>query len=207
VICKNPNYQTSPILKNFWLRLFPFCISELYGYDIIIYLDPNVRIVDTVFLQPLLEAYRKVPDFDLMLSAHPWRDCIYEEALLSQGILKYTNTDLEGQIRNYRRQGFPEHGGLYWNGLIVYNRRCNHSRLAAFQRKYWLETIKYNKTPYAHPQGQVSLPYCLWKAGLKLVVLPQVYASSSVEVRPHLRPSLGESAATESEGGRSVLWS
>jgi hypothetical protein len=52
---------------------------------------------------------------------------------------------------------------------------------------YWNELIAYNRTPDAHPQGQVSLPYCLWKSGLKLVTIPQLYRSPSLEIRPHLR--------------------
>jgi hypothetical protein len=151
-----------------------------------------VRILETNFVERFFELYRKFPDFDLMLTAHPWRDCLYEEALVSQKIAKYINTDLEQQIADYRWEGFPVHGGLYWNGLIVYNARCNHSRVARFQWKYWLEILKYNKTPYAHPQGQVSLPYCLWKAGLKVVKMPQLYASSSVEIGAHLKASPGE---------------
>jgi hypothetical protein len=187
VVCKNPGNQTWPALQNAWLRLFPSCISELRGYDILIYLDPNARILEANFLERFVEQYRKFPDFDLMLTEHPWRDCVYEEALVSQTIKKYANTDLERQMADYRREGFPAHGGLYWNGLIVNNSRCNQSRVDRFRWKYWSEITKYNKTPYAQPQAQVSLPYCLWKADLKLIRLPQLYGSSSLEIRPHLR--------------------
>jgi hypothetical protein len=183
----NPGGQTSPLLKNCWLRLFPFEIPELNDYEILIYMDPNARICDPSFLEKILRRCEETSDFDLMLSAHPWNVCIYQEARDSRQIAKYGNTDLEGQVETYRRAGFPADGGLYWNGFIVYNRACDQCRVRKFQKEYWKELIAYNKTPDAHPQGQVSLPYCLWKSGLKLVTIPQLYRSPLLEIRPHLR--------------------
>ena len=187
IIKNNPGDQTSPLLQNAWLRLFPFDIPELSDYEILIYIDPNVRICDPAFVEQILRRCEETGNFDLMLSAHPWNVCLYQEARDSQRIAKYHNTDLEGQIATYRREGFPADAGLYWNGFIVYNRTCNRSRVRQFQERYWHELIAYNRTPDAHSQGQVSLPYCLWKSGLKVVTLPQLYQSPSLEIRLHLR--------------------
>jgi TOD1/MUCI70, glycosyltransferase-like domain len=187
IIKNNPGDQTSPGRKNGWLRLFPFDTPELNDYEILIYIDPNARICDPSFIQQILRRCEEARDFDLMLSAHPWNVCLYQEARDSQKIAKYNNTDLERQIALYRREGFPADAGLYWNGFIVYNRACDQPRVRQFQNKYWHEVIAYNKTPDAHAQGQVSLPYCLWKSGLKLVTIPQLYQSPSLEIRPHLR--------------------
>jgi hypothetical protein len=183
----NPGNQTSPALQNGWLRLFPFEIPELNDYEIVIYIDANVRIRDSSFVEQILRRCEETADFDLMLSAHPWNVCLYQEACDSQKIAKYNNTDLEGQIASYRSEGFPVDAGLYWNGLIVYNQTGDQARVRQFQERYWRELIAYNKTPDAHPQGQVSLPYCLWKSGLELVTLPQLYQSPSLEIRAHLR--------------------
>ena len=172
IIKHNPGDQISPALKNLWLRMFPFDIQELNDYDILIYFDPNVRILDPSFVEQIVRRYEETRDFDLMLSAHPWNICLYQEARDSQKIAKYNKTDLEGQIATYRREGFPADAGLYWHGFIVYNRACERSRLRQFQEKHWHEIIAYNKTPYAHPQGQVSLPYCLWKSGLRQLGKP-----------------------------------
>jgi hypothetical protein len=187
VIKIDPGDQTSPVLKNCWLRLFPFDIPELNDYEILIYIDPNARICDPSFLRQILRRCEEASDFDLMLSAHPWNTCLYKEASDSQQIAKYENTDLQRQIELYRRAGFPADGGLYWNGFIVYNRACDQCRVRKFQKEYWNELVAYNRTPDAHPQGQVSLPYCLWKSGLKLVTIPQLYRSPLLEIRPHLR--------------------
>ena len=187
IIKNNPGDQTSPALQNGWLRLFPFDIPELNDYEILIYIDANVRICDPSFVEQILRHHEEADAFDLMLSAHPWNVCLYQEARDSQAIAKYKNTDLERQIASYRREGFPTDAGLYWNGFIVYNRACDQPRVRQFQKRYWRELIAYNTTPDAHPQGQISLPYCLWKSGLKLVTIPQLYQSPSLEIRPHLR--------------------
>jgi hypothetical protein len=185
-IIKNNPGDLSPVLQNSWLRVFPFDIQELNDYEILIYIDANVRIRDPSLVEQILKRYEEKRDFDLMLSAHPWNICLYQEARDSQKMPKYQNTDLEGQIARYRREGFPPDAGLYWNGFIVYNRTCDQPRVRRFQEKYWREMIAYNKTPNAHVQGQVSLPYCLWKSGLKLITLPQLYQAPSIEIKPHL---------------------
>ena len=187
VIANNPGGETLPGSQNAWLRMFPFDVPELNDYQILIYIDANVRIIDPLFVEQILSRCERAGAFDLMLSAHPWNICIYQEARDSQTMPKYDNTDLERQIEFYRREGFPVNAGLFWNGLIVYNRSCNQPRLREFQKMYWRERMAYFKTPDAHGQGQVTLPYCLWKCDLKIVTIPQLYRSSSLEIMPHLR--------------------
>jgi hypothetical protein len=187
ILTKNPGNQTSPVLKNVWLRLFPFGVADLDDYDLLIYIDANVRICESSFVEEILERYQKAGGFDLALSAHPWNSCLYQEAEDSQKIPKYDSTELARQVLTYRSQGFPPNAGLYWNGFMAYNRLGRKRRIRKFQNKYWQEMIAYNMTPEAHPQGQVSLPYCLWKSGLKTLILPQLYRSDTLEIAPHLR--------------------
>jgi O-antigen biosynthesis protein len=187
VVKVDPGGQTSPVLKNAWLRLFPFDLPELNTYDLIIYIDANVRIVDPMFVEGIVGRWREAP-FDLILSAHPSRTCAYNEATVSREIPKYVNTDLERQIDTYRRAGFPKDAGLYWNGFIVFRRNGDLRRLRHFQEMYWREIIAYNRAPLGHPQGQVSLPYCLWKCDLDLVVVPPLYETDpAIEILPHQR--------------------
>ena len=54
VIKSNPGNQTSPALQNGWLRLFPFEIQELNDYEIVIYIDANVRILDSSFVEHIV---------------------------------------------------------------------------------------------------------------------------------------------------------
>jgi hypothetical protein len=175
IFVTNPGGQISPVLKNVWLRLFPFEIAELKDYDLIIYLDANVRIVDPAFVAGILQHWRTARNFDLIVNAHPQRRCAYVEAAYSRQFGKYRDTDLEGQAETYRLAGFPADAGLYWNGFLVYNRSGNRARIRAFQELYWREMTAYNRAPLAHPQGQVSLPYCLWKCGVEPIVLPTLF--------------------------------
>ena len=189
VLKDRPGGQTSPVLQNVWLRLFPFEIPELDGYQVIVYVDANVQFRDPAFVGQLLARAADTPDFDLMLSVHPWNRCLYREAEDSRLIDKYRDTDLAQQVATYRRAGFPANAGLYWNGLMVFNRSCDRPRVDRFLNAYWHEMIAYNRTPDAHPQGQVSLPYCLWRANLRLIVLSSLYQAPSIHVHPHLKPS------------------
>jgi len=182
-----PGGQTLPGHQNLWLRLYPFDIPELNEYDILIYIDANVRIRDPLFIENILGRCEREGDFDLMLSVHPWNVCLYQEARDSQHIGKYANTDLKRQVEFYRSEGFPPFAGLFWNGFIVYNRSCNQDQLHHFQDLYWHETRAYCKTPDAHMQGQVSLPFCLSKCDLRVIKLQQLYRSHSLEISPHLR--------------------
>jgi len=183
----NPCDRSSNVLKNVWLRIFPFEIKELMNYDILIYIDANVRISDFMFVERIIKLCAKVDEFDLMLSAHPWNTCLYKEAQDSKAIPKYKYTDLDRQTALYREEGFPSDAGLYWNGFIVYNRASYRPLVRRFQEMYWHEMIAYNKTPDAHPQGQVSLPYCLWKSGIKVIAIPQLYKPPSpLEIRHHI---------------------
>src|SRR5437868_12023041 len=107
IVKNNPGGQTSPGLQNGWLRIFPFDVRELNDYEILIYIDANVRILDPSFVEHILRRHEETGDFDLMLSAHPWNVCLYQEARDSQKIDKYKNTDLERQMAAYRHEGFP----------------------------------------------------------------------------------------------------
>lgn len=187
VVRQEPAGRRSPVLRNVWLRLFPFDIPELAEHQILIYLDANVRIRDASFVERVLQHHEAAPDFDLLLSEHPFRNCLYEEARVSEGMAKYRNTDLARQVAAYRRAGFPANAGLYWNGFMVFNRGSDQPRVRRFQQSYWTEMIAYNLTDDGHPQGQVSLPYCLWQCPLKLITVPQLYQSATLELRPHLR--------------------
>ncbi len=50
---------------------------------------------------------------------HPWRDCIYDEAEASKVLTKYVGLPIDPQMEQYRRQGHPEHWGLWSTGFIA----------------------------------------------------------------------------------------
>jgi len=162
-----------------------FLIDKLKGYDVCIYIDGNAKIVKKDFVRKMIE-YRE--NYDIIISRHPHRGCIYSEARVCFGITKYNNTDLEKQISDYKKDGYPENNGLYWNGLIVYFYPFD-DKMKPFYNIYTEHLIKYVKDPelFYHPQGQVSLPYVLSKTNLRIKVISNEYNGEHINITHHLK--------------------
>lgn len=147
------------------LRANPHKLRELVNYDACIYVDANVCIKDaTLLLNTLSRVGFAAPH--LILSKHPDRTCAYDEAKYCFTLKKYQNTDLQLQINSYLADGMPPHAGLFWNGLLIYI-QPRSTALTPFYDAWSREMTSYvrdNAAPY-HSQGQVSLPYILWKMG------------------------------------------
>lgn len=168
----------SPTLKGIRYRCFPFDIPQLKDYDVIIYLDGNVRITEPTFLHSMFEL--GIGEHSLSAPVHPWRDCAYAEATASMKVGKYDTIDLPAQIAFYRKEGFPEHAGLYWNGFLCWNRRKRTATSDAFGQTWFDEMMAYHR-PWAQkpwPQGQVSMPYAAWKVSFPIHRLPSLYPVS-----------------------------
>lgn len=161
----------SPIMKAKYLRVHPFDIPELDSYDIIIYLDGNIRIGQPTFIEDLLKV-SEVEKYALTISKHPEINCAYHEAWHSSTFPKYANTDLRQQSHDYEAAGFPHNYGFYCSGFLVWNRKFS-SQLLEFQKEWWEQICKYNRSTTAFPQCQMSLVYCLWKTSLPTLRLPQ----------------------------------
>jgi hypothetical protein len=147
------------------MRSNPHKLRELDGYDACIYVDGNVCINDEATLPTILDG--EFAPSKLILSKHAWRSCVYKEAEESRKLHKYYNTDLTQQCWLYReREKMPSAVGLYWNGFIIYIGHKD-ARFLPFYALYTSELTNYVidvHKPY-HAQGQLSLPFVLWKLG------------------------------------------
>jgi len=185
--------KLSPVLASAWIRTFPFDIDVLNDYDVCIYIDGNQQINNSDFLHDIvMPSINRNERWDLMVSMHPCLTCAYAEANASVIHKKYSNTDLKAQVKYYQEMGFPANYGLYWNGLLIYNRNSTQEReqLKAFQDLYWIEFCKYaiDATLPFHPQGQISFPYCLWKIPISVIKLqPLYFCSKYVSFHGHLK--------------------
>ncbi len=94
---------------------------------------------------------------------HPaeWRS-LEQEALISQRMPKYAGEDLVGQVQRYRDLGLAG-GKLLCGGVIA---RAHTPDVARLESR-WLEECKARS-----PQDQLSLPFCLWKEGLRPGLIP-----------------------------------
>ncbi len=93
---------------------------------------------------------------DLAFLKHPNRDCLYEEAEQCLRLGQDKEGVIEKQVARYRREGMPEHFGL-WAGTIIL--RTDDKDVRGLMR-FWKREIDKGSI-----RDQISLPYILWKSG------------------------------------------
>lgn len=118
--------------------------------DISVWLDGNIELLipEEEFIKEFLG------DADIGLFKHPYRDCIYDEAVADVGRIEM----LKPQVDYYRSQGYPEKNGLYECGVLVRRNTANEFNEA------WWEEMKWSS------RDQISFPYVLWKHPLKVKI-------------------------------------
>lgn len=159
-------------------------LEPLKKYDICIYIDANAIIIKSDVISNILNS-NNTNDYNLIISKHPFNLSIYEEVHLSKTIHKYHNTDFDKQLKKYKQENYKDIG-LFWNGFIFYLTPFSN-QMDSFYNTYTEEFMIYAKddSKYYHPQGQVSLPYVLWKTNIKYISINNYYASENINITPH----------------------
>ncbi len=163
-VCRLPEGITGDLRKLAKIpKLNPHMIPALCEYDYVIWVDGSMQIVNDNFVEEVLSfLYR-----GLVLSPH-WddRDCGYDEAevLIGTG---YYDQDFEGQCDSYKKEGFPEHYGLYAAGVQA--RDMNVPKVKFFGEIWFREVLDWTS------RDQVSCGYALWKSGLVPDVLDESF--------------------------------
>ena len=102
----------SIVKKQRIIKIKPYEFLE--NYDICLWVDGNLTIKCN-----LDEFVDKIADDDIVITKHPKRDCIYDEA---EAIVKYkkdTWNNLNLQLDFYRQEHFPHHYGLHETNVMV----------------------------------------------------------------------------------------
>ncbi len=149
----HPRSEDHPRMQAKYFKCMP---HEVLDCDISIWIDGSGQILGADFAERCVEY---LGDADIMAFKHPERDCIYEEAKLSSGMLKYQGQDIMGQVSSY---GYPEHGGLWACGMIV---RRHNAKTKKFNKLWWRENQKWTY------QDQLSFPICILESGVNLKTL------------------------------------
>lgn len=116
-----------------------------------------------VLTRPPTEVINQLGDCDLALLRHPCRDCVYQEAevCLREGI---GNPDeIRRMVAAYREEGYPEHAGLWYGGVIV--RRNN--ALQDFNEAWFREFRRFRTN-----RDQFSLAHTIKTLGIQVRELP-----------------------------------
>lgn len=131
---------------------------HLPEYDWTIYIDSNVRLhSDPV---EIVEAVKDT-GYDMMLLAHPWRDCLYDEIAFNREPVKQPEQrNSDAQVVRYKAEGFPEHNGLAACTFIVRNNRS--PEIQRFGEFWWEEYVRAK-----NPRDQCCFEYCVWRTGVQ----------------------------------------
>lgn len=147
-----PRYDLHPRIKAKYFRTFSHSVSELKSYDIIIWIDGSIKIINPDFVEFMI---KDISENEMCFFKHHTRNCAYEEAnICKQYVTKYLSEPLHEQILEYSIEGFPKNNGLIETGCFA---KLINSRTNKVMEEWFMENIKYSY------QDQVSLPYVLWK--------------------------------------------
>lgn len=118
-----PGKYDVPRMSAKWYKLQPHRIEEFTGTRDVVWIDANMQITEPSFAAGALASRRN----GFAAWRHPERDCIYEEAVVSVRLSKYTRRVIH-QVEHYRAEGHPQHGGLFACGTLAWDtsqRRVN----------------------------------------------------------------------------------
>lgn len=128
----------------------------LSEYDVSVYIDGNIEIVSP--LDGLIES--TLSNSLIALYEHPFRDCIYEEAMECLLIGYDWPWKIFSQLKRYKLSKYKQSNGLFECGVIF--RRHHALEVINLMECWWKE--------YRHgvKRDQISLPFLAWKMGVTI---------------------------------------
>ena len=170
-------------------RYYKILGHEVFAeFDASVYVDGNIRVLSNVsgFFKRL-----QGTDAALGLYGHPARKTVSEEvAQCAQRGQVASEAAATAELEAYRRQGFPDDGGLIEASILLRDHR--HPELGAAMRQWWELFETYQS------RDQFSLPFVLWKTKVPRIVFPESFRDPNpyFGCYPHVR-TIGSSAYVE----------
>src|SRR5262245_14312717 len=98
-------------------KMFP---SEYTDAPHTVWIDGSFRVISPTFVSDVLQHARRWTS-GFAQFRHPWRSCLYAEAVESLMLEKYISEreHITPQVDAYRRFGMPQDWGLWATGVIV----------------------------------------------------------------------------------------
>jgi hypothetical protein len=151
----------SPRMVAKWFKLQP---HRLFASQHVIWVDANMEVTWSGFARAALLARHD----GFAAWRHPRRECIYAEAEASIGVEaqggKYDRQTICDQVDAYRKEGHPEHAGLFACGTLAWDLSNDLPRKLA---DAWLTECE-----LWSPQDQISLPVVARRLGVEPGVFP-----------------------------------
>lgn len=150
-----------------FIKLHPHLFFPDHEYSI--WIDANIELTkDVTHLLEGLDDQMSVASFP-----HPYRSCIYEEALSCIGMKKDNPQTIQSQIQRYRSLEVPENLGLWETCILA--RRHNEQSSIDLMTAWWSEIQLYSR------RDQISLPAVSFISKIKIKSL----APSGADLRVH----------------------
>ena len=122
-------------------------------YDIIIWCDQNVNIVNLTSIHACLMNQ----EFTIASFTHPERKCVYLEAEKIISSKRDKAEKVISQMTRYEKAGFPKDYGLFETNIMVYKPT---TQMKILMRSWWGEIVSGAK------RDQLSFTYVLWMLGV-----------------------------------------
>ncbi len=143
-----------------------------------IWIDGRVRIESASFLEVFT---RDLDAHGIALVPHPRRSCLYDEAEWVYVAGYDTLRPVAGQVRRYRRAGYPVGHGLWVTTVLA--RRHDRPAVRALEDRWYAEL------DHGSVRDQISLPYALWHLGVQPArVDVAMFDNPHLHVGQHVRP-------------------
>ncbi|MBO4231058.1 MAG: DUF616 domain-containing protein [Bacteroidales bacterium] len=154
-----PYSSTDKTRLSRFVKLMPH--KALPEYEISVWMDANVQIIGPGFYA----AVERAVDAGHLLSQvpHPYFDCVYDDMRAISIMARVPFFKVYRQYRYLRKEGFPEHFGMFENNIIF--RVHNDPSVVSISEEWWKVYNEYT------PRDQFSLMYLYWKRGMKVPLL------------------------------------
>ena len=138
-------------------RFFKINSHLLPRHDVSIWVDSCLHLSKS--LLPLVDSLKG----DLGLIKHPRDKCVYEHAQRCRTLVLDSTTLIDYQMGRYLTDGMPKNFGLTENCVII---RKNTEQIKLLNEMWYKLYMEYSQ------RDQLSLPYVLWRTGIKYDLLP-----------------------------------
>jgi hypothetical protein len=158
-IVPSPARYEHPRMSAKWFKMHPHL--ALPDHRRTIWIDGSIKVRSDSFAEEIL---RWLGDSGIALVRHPDRDDVFEEAEASIKMTRYRGQPIREQVEHYRAEGFRSDNGLYIGGVIA--RDSDDESVRRLNEAWMEENLRWSF------QDQLSLPYLLWRFGIKPAVIP-----------------------------------
>jgi len=153
---KDPRRNSRPAK----ILIHKYCNTE---YSI--WIDGSIQMLVTP--EYLIDKYLK--DYDIAVSKHPIRDCVYDEAM----VCAKTNLDdpelIIEQVKSYEDSGYEKHKGLAECAIIL---RRHTPEVEAFNNAWWAEYTRFSR------RDQISFPVAVDKVGIRVNYIEDYFTTT-----------------------------